>query len=100
MARPRRARPVPAKAPSAAATAPAFAAPSTQAPVPKTQARKVVDVGPSDELPAVPPPLPPGTPGPVVTASGGETTADVPLSGSTSGMGRRGLTLPRGLPLN
>jgi hypothetical protein len=48
----------------------------------------------------MPPPLPEGTPGPTVETSGSETTALVPLSGSTDGMTHHSLLRPRGLSVN
>jgi PilZ domain len=48
----------------------------------------------------IPPPLPDGTPGPAVDTSGAETTALVPVSGSTDGMTHHSLMRPRGLAVN
>jgi hypothetical protein len=44
--------------------------------------------------------LPEGTPGPTVDSNGSETTALVPLAGSTGGMTHFSLMHPRGLAVN
>jgi hypothetical protein len=50
--------------------------------------------------PPMPEPLPEGTPGPTVDTSGSETTALVPLAGSTARMTHFSLMHPRGLAVN
>jgi hypothetical protein len=59
------------------------------APAPKVVARMVP-----------PAPLPAGTPGPIVESDGRETTALVPVTGSTDGMTHHSLIHPRGLAVN
>jgi len=48
----------------------------------------------------VPPPLPPGTPGPTIETDGTETTALVPVTGSTQGMVHHSLSRRKGVAVN
>jgi hypothetical protein len=79
--------PAPSPAPTVATPAPT----PTPAPVAEEK-RKPVAV--------IPTPLPEGTPGPSVETEGEETTALVPLTGSTAGMFHYSLSHPRGLLVN
>jgi hypothetical protein len=48
----------------------------------------------------IPPPLPPDTPGPTIESDGVETTAVVPVTGSTKGMMHYSLSRRRGVAVN
>jgi hypothetical protein len=48
----------------------------------------------------VPPPLPPDTPGPTIESDGTETTAVVPVTGSTKGMMHYSLSRRKGVAVN
>ena len=48
----------------------------------------------------VPPPLPPDTPGPTIESDGTETTAVVPITGSTKGMMHYSLSRRKGVAVN
>jgi hypothetical protein len=86
----------PRPAPVAPLALPTPVAAPAAAPAPTTPAseekRKPVTV--------IPAPLPEGTPGPAVETEGEETTALVPLTGSTAGMFHYSLAHPRGLLVN
>jgi hypothetical protein len=79
--------------PPPAAPAPAAAAPAVPATV-AVEEKKRPQPAP------IPEPLPPGTPGPTVVTTDGETTALVPVTGSTAGMFHYSLAHPRGLLVN
>ena len=64
------------------------------------QESQPVPVPPPRPALVVPAPLPPGTPGPTIESDGAETTALVPLTGSTQGMIHRSLARRRGVSVN
>jgi hypothetical protein len=73
----------------------------TPLPVPAVVTPAPVAVTPPRPTPPpMPDPLPEGTPGPTVDTSGSETTALVPLAGSTARMTHFSLMHPRGLAVN
>jgi hypothetical protein len=96
--RPAGRQPAPEVASVPASTAAAAGAPSLAPIAPPPAVAVVAAIRPA--APALPPPLPEGTPGPTVATSGAETTALVPVSGSTEGMTHRSLFHPRGLSVN
>lgn len=84
---------------------PAPAEPAPPVP-PPAQVAKVapetppIPVAPTPPKLEVPPPLPPGTPGPTIESDGTETTALVPVTGSTQGMVHYSLARRRGVAVN
>jgi hypothetical protein len=75
--------------------------PTPAAPAPRTvQESQPVALPPPRPVLVVPPPLPPGTPGPSIESDGAETTAVVPVTGSTQGMIHRSLAHRRGVSVN
>jgi hypothetical protein len=89
----------PASPPPAPTLAVATPAPAT-APVPATTATTPAPARPPRPVVMMPAPLPPGTPGPTIESDGTETTAVVPLLGSTEGMAHYSLARRRGLVVN
>jgi hypothetical protein len=73
-------------------------------PVPALPAAKVAQESQPIRVPppavVIPQPLPPGTPGPTIESDGSETTALVPLTGSTQGMVHYSLSRHRGVTVN
>jgi len=69
-------------------------------PVAKVQESQPVPVPPAPPPVVVPAPLPPGTPGPTIESDGSETTALVPVTGSTQGMVHYSLARRRGVAVN
>jgi hypothetical protein len=74
-------------------------------PAPATAPRVVQELPPLPVPPprpalVVPPPLPAGTPGPTIESDGTETTALVPVTGSTQGMVHHSLARRKGVAVN
>jgi hypothetical protein len=80
--------------------------PAPHEPLPPPPVAKVVEqpqpirVPPPRPVLVVPAPLPPGTPGPTIESDGTETTALVPVRGSTQGMAHYSLARRRGVTVN
>jgi hypothetical protein len=71
------------------------------APAPRVvQESQPVPVPPPRPVLVVPPPLPAGTPGPTIESDGTETTALVPVTGSTQGMVHHSLSRRKGVAVN
>jgi hypothetical protein len=85
--------------PEPAAPAPAPVAPAAPMVAAESQPMPVV-TKPAPPPLVMPPPLPPDTPGPTIESDGTETTAVVPISGSTKGMMHRSLARRRGVSVN
>jgi hypothetical protein len=84
-------QPLPPPAPTPAAPPP---------PAPPVVAAEKPQPPPPRPAPVVPRPLPPGTPGPTIESDGVETTAVVPVLGSTDGAVHYSLARRRGLAIN
>jgi hypothetical protein len=80
--------------------------PAPAEPLPPVPAARVaqesqpIPVPPPPPAVVVPAPLPPGTPGPTIESDGAETTALVPVTGSTQGMVHYSLARRRGVAVN
>ena len=83
--------------PSPPPPAPSPPSPSPSSPPPTTAA---APAPPRPPPLVMPPPLPAGTPGPELWSNGEETTAEVPVTGSTARMTHFSLRSPRGLAVN
>jgi hypothetical protein len=88
-----------AAAPVAAPPAPAAPKIAAAAIAPQVVAAPVT-VAPQAPPVVIPPPLPAGTPGPEIVSDGNETTASVPVSGSTQGMVHYSLLRRKGVAVN
>jgi hypothetical protein len=84
----------PEPAPAEPARAPA------SSPVRIVQESQPIAVPPPPPVLVIPPPLPAGTPGPTIESDGDETTALVPVTGSTRGMAHYSLAHRRGVAVN
>jgi hypothetical protein len=89
-----------APAPAPAPALPAPAAPAPAAKIVPVVAQSVAVTPPPPPAVVIPPPLPPGTPGPTIESDGTETTAVVPVSGSTQGMVHYSLARRKGVAVN